>query len=106
MIGSVTKKTIWMILYTMFCVGLMFFIFASLGTYEDHFSDKNGAWYSRESMEQHQYAAYLLTYIVSFPVGTVLSLYDASYIGEKWFVVCVPNFIIYYYFARKVNAVL
>jgi hypothetical protein len=82
----------------------MFFILASLGTYEDHYSDQSGAWYSKESMQPYQYTAYLLTYLVSFPLGTILSLYDAGFLANKWLVVCIPNFIIYFYVVKIIGS--
>lgn len=105
-IGSVTKKNTLMTFYTICCIGVVFFIFASLGSYEDHYSHMSGVWYSKVSMDQYQYSAYLLTYVVSFPIGTILSLYDSNYLSEKWFVVCVPNFIIYFYLADKIILML
>jgi hypothetical protein len=91
-----------MVFYAACCIGVMFFIFATLGSYEGHYSKMSGAWYSKESMDQYQYLAYLLTYVVSFPLGTILSLYDSNYLADKWFAVCVPNFIIYFYLAEKI----
>jgi hypothetical protein len=102
----VNKKAVFILSYVLFCVGLMLFIFVSLGIYEENFSNVSGAWYSKKSMELYQYAAYLLTYIISFPIGTILCFFDSGYISEKWFVVCVPNFIIYYYLVIKIKTML
>jgi hypothetical protein len=102
----VNKKTVLIALYAMFCASVMFFIFASLGIYEENFSDINGAWYSKESMALYQYAAYSFTYIISFPSGTALGYFNNSYISEKWYVFCVPDFIIYYYIAIKIKTML
>jgi hypothetical protein len=102
----VIKKAIWIVLYILCCMGVIFFILASIGSYEDHYTDHSGPWYSRESMEPYQYAAYLLTYLVSFPLGTLLSVYDERFLAARWLMVCVPNFIIYFYLAKTTLAVL
>ena len=78
----------------------MLFILASLGVYESQYVDGDGSWYSRESMDLYQYVAYILTYVVSFPIGTFLALFDASFLGEKWWIVGMPNFVLYFFVAK------
>jgi hypothetical protein len=95
-------KYIFLIVYILSAI----FVFISLAIYEEPFVGTSNDWYSRDNMENYQYFSYVLTYMLSFPVGTVLSVFESEYLSNKWFFVFIPNLILFFYFFSKIEIII
>jgi len=84
-------------LYILFSLGLVFFMLAVIFGYESDYGNgkRTGNWHSESSMTKIEYFVHKLTYLVSFPLGTLFGLFDNDYVAKKWLLVVAPNFFIY-----------
>ena len=90
-------KIVNLLVYITFCSCLFFFVLAGIASYEDQYTLAQGVPHSTETMDPYQYTAHLIAYIISFPIGTILSIFDDEYLWKKWIIISIPNFILYYF---------
>jgi hypothetical protein len=78
------------------CILLYVFVITSLASYEEHYNATQGPWYSTESMKSHQYLAYLMTYVLSLPVGLPFMLASPDFFSANWLPVSAINLVFWY----------